>query len=78
MTTTFSTTAEALAALAAVRAIVERLPVQADEQLHRILAPLHLLEAAIAAAQLVDPDGAKGTANYRRVHGLPPVEEGAT
>jgi hypothetical protein len=69
--TAFATKDEALEAVAAVRSIVERFPVSADEEMHRVVGQLQHVEGAVQACAFVDPAEARGTEHFRRVHGLP-------
>jgi hypothetical protein len=71
---TFSTKDEALTLLEAVREHVEQLPVAAVVDLQNAVSALHQLAGAIASIPLVDPTGATGTARYREVHSLDPIE----
>lgn len=72
---TFSTRAEALAAVATARDAVERLPVSSLQAMGPVLGAVAHLEAAISATEMVEPERAAGTHRFRQVHDLGPINE---
>jgi len=71
----FSTRAEALETLGAVRDCAERLPVAGMYDLEVVSAAITRLSYVIGSAPLVDPHEAAGAHRYRQVHQLQPIEE---
>lgn len=70
----FSTTEEAAEALDAVLEICQRLPVGADQELTPCVGAHAAFHGAIRSMALVSPEEAAGTAHYRQVHGLAPIQ----
>lgn len=74
----FATRAEAYAALASLRAVTRRLPVQGDDELRRTEEALSTVADVILSLPIVEPSQAAGTNSFRKAHGLPPIEEPRT
>jgi hypothetical protein len=69
----FSTKGEVFALLGPVRDAIQRLPVAGMTDMGAMNA-LERLEHAVGATTTVDPADAAGTARYRLIHGLGPLE----